>query len=367
MFLQILNAYSVNVDGFNNGDEWSGATVNQLISGESNCNINNAFVKTIFEPDENAVYFCFLFIDPTLESDNDKAGISIKIEDSESFDINASDSLVYFDNEKYSFEGAFSVDKNNGATSEIRVGFKFGLPQRINISVRFIDSEGNLSNVYPFALINDHYVETTELIISQTEAETERVTTTKATTTKAVRTTKEKTTKVKTTKNKTTTYKEEKRTEYTRKPKTTVTEKKKTEFYIQTSPPYSYVRKTRAPKTTGTSKATSLPGTEATNPAKAKVYYYEKEVIISEVYVSYTETTSHSDIKTTDVPATEITDIISTDIQSTTVENTFSVSKGSKYKVLIGALALISFTALAVGSTISSKKKTKNNDTEESQ
>ncbi len=344
VFLYSLNAFSVTVDGIHNNSEWDGATATQLLSGETNSKVNYALVNTVIEPDENALYLCFMFIDPDLQQDNTRVGVSLSVENSDLFDVTVADSPSHSDNSDYSFDGAITINENGGATCEIRAGFKNGLPRKINATVRFTDSEGTLSNICPFSIINDYFIETTELIISQNVTETEKASS------DSIKTTKEKTTK-----KKTTTYKEEKTTDYTLKPKTTKPEKIKTEFYIQTSPPYSYVRKTKAPKTTRamTSSASTKPKTVVQKPAK--VYYYEKEVIISEVYVTADETSSFTALTTVHATTQKPT-VGMTEIPSSTVITSFSLSKGTTYKVLIGALAVLSFTALAVFSSVSSKK-----------
>lgn len=347
LFQFSLNALSVNIDGYHNGVEWDGATVNQLFSGESNSNVNFGLVKTMIDADENALYLCFMFTDPDLEQGNSNVGISLTVGGSDSFDVTASNSPCYSDDSEFLFEGAISIDENNGATSEIRVGFKFGLPQKIGANVRFIDSSGSISNVYSFSIINNFYSETTEMLITEDDiTETDKITTKKT----------------KTTKRKVTTEKEEKTTDYTLKPRTTVTEKKKTEFYIQTSPPYSYVRKTKAPKTTQAIKTTAKPKT--TKAKSATVYYYEKEIIISHVYVSETEPTISSTASTASSEALSSTvfETVTSDSTAASVNNPFTLSKGAKYKIIIGAFAAVSFTVIAAAATRTAKKTTDNDE-----
>lgn len=363
MFFQFsLNALSINIDGYHDGVEWDGATVTPLFSGESNSKVNFGLVKTMINANESAVYLCFMFIDSELEQDNSNIGVSVTVEDSASFEVTAADSPCHSDDSEFSFDGAISIDDNNGATSEIRVGFKHGLPDKISSKVRFIDSDGALSNVYSFTIINDYYSETTELIISESVEATEEP---DEEATQAIKTTKIKTTKIKTTKKKTTTEKEERTTDYTLKPRTTVTEKKKTEFHIQTSPPYSYVRKTKAPKLKKTTQAVKTTGKSKTTKAKpATVYYYEKEIIISHVYVSETETTIA--LTSTAANSEAINSTVNETVASvSTVEeinNPFALSKGAKYKTIIGIFAAVSFTVIAAAATRSAKKSTDNDE-----
>ena len=340
--ISALNAYSINIDGIQSGIEWDGASLTKLIDGESNSKINFGIVKSLIKPDENAVFLCFMTIEPELDPENLNVGLSLNIEDSSSFTITASETTASYDDSDYSFDGALSVDTNNGSVCEVRIGFKNGLPSSISASVSFIDSDGNSSNVYPFVIINDYYVETTEIVITEIPQE---------------ETTKSKESE-KITKLKTTTEKEERTTDYTLKPKTTKPERTKAEIYIATSPPYSYVRKTKPPKTT------KAPSTAATTKAKTtkapvqKIYFYEKEVIISEVYVTEEKTSSVILTAKPSETTTKYNEIITESVlQTETVPNSFSLSKGTKYKVIIGAFAMLSFTAIAVGASVSSKKK----------
>ena len=367
-----FTALCITIDGAHNGVEWDGATVDQLLNGESNSNVDFGLVKTIIDSKENALYLCFMFIDPSLEPDNTFAGVSLSVENSESFSVTAEDTPCYSDSSDYVFNGAISIDENNGATCEIRIGFKNGLPQEISANVRFIDSEGALSNVYYFTVINKDYSETTELIITEPESEIENyeTETSKKQKTTVIKTTKEKTTKEKTTKKaKTTTEKEEKATDYTLKPRTTKAEKKKTEFYIQTSPPYSYVRKTKAPKKTTSAKTTVVQKTKTTKQAPATVYYYEKEIIISHIYVTSEIGTSTSVTLPTTEPLSTFTETapILPNVSSTVTENNISLSEGTKYKIIVAIFAAISFTALAFASSRSATKKSDNYNKTDSQ
>ncbi len=329
LFPLTLNAFSINIDGLNDGIEWDNASVNLLFDGESNSRISYAAVKNLINAEESALYLCFMFIDPFLESDNKNVGISLTAEATDSFTFDISDSSFHEDTYNYSFDGALAVDKNNGATCEVRLGFKNGLPRKISLDVRFIDSSGVYSNVYSFSIINSYYSETTELIIDEND---------------------------KTTKKKTSAYAEKKTTDHTLKKSTTKSEKKKTEFHIQTSPPYSYVRKTKAPKTTSSVAKT-------TKKAKNATAYFEKEVIISQVYVTAESLTAAAP-SVTEMPASVST---ASAVSSSSATDSLSLSKGTKYKFLIGALSAVSFTVIAAVSTMNIKKAAKKDDSPDSQ
>lgn len=338
-------AFSVDIDGLHTGDEWDGATVNKLLDGESNSGVNFGLVKTLTDNKESALYLCFMHKDPSLEIDNLNTGVSVSVDNSDCFEISASSSPNYYDTSEHSFGGAVTVDENNGATTEVRIGFKFGLPQKINCTVRFIDSSGALSNLYSFTVINDEYVETTELIITQEEPET----TEKETTEKI--TTKKNTTKAR----KATTKKSVKKTEK----KTTVRITEKTTAKKNKKPAYSYsytrkIRTTAARKLQTTAKQVTSP---------AKVYYHEKEVIISHVYITAEDTSTT--VKHTALPDTTTalyTEIATPDEPEIEIKSSFSLSEGTKKKAIIGVLAAISFTIIAAAGTRSAKKSSDNNE-----
>lgn len=330
-FSHIFNAFSMNIDGMNPDGEWDNASANVIFEGESNCKINFAAVKNIINAEESALYLCFMFIDPFLETDNTSTGVSLTVGDSDSFTFDVSDSPFHKDTYIHSFEGALTVDENNGATCEIRLGFKEGLPRIISLVVRFIDSAGVYSNEYPVSIVNNYYSETTELIINDYENDInyENVYD----------------------------YENEKTTDYTLKKPTTKPEKKKTEFYIQTSPPYSYTGRTKAPKRTSAAKTTEMTVHKTTKPKPEKIYY-EKEIIISQVYI--TEGNPSTDV--TSVTETVTSESTSSAVSSTASDDSPPLSKGVKYKILIGTLSAISFTVIAVSATLNNKKSQKDPD-----
>ena len=191
--------------------------------------------------------------------------------------------------------------------------------------MRFIDYDGVPSNYSYFTLVNEQYTETTKLMIAPTADNSDPVhnpgliTTVPEKTTKTTteRTTKEKTTKATTAKATT-----------TKKPQNTTTKKSETA------------------KTSKIKEETQ----------GATVYYYEKEVIISQVYVTQTEQ---------ETAATQTT----TEEQTLTAAETTSIplSVGSKYKAIAGVICAASFIAVAAWSVIGAKKDKNEDETENSE
>ena len=319
VFASVFSAYGVTLDGRNDGTEWDGATTYMLFDGESNSSVDWGAVKARFAPEESAVYLCFMFGDSMLEQGNTLAGISFTVEGSPSYNLTMDNSPYAADIDKYDVSGAMFIDNNNGATCEMRVGKKSGVPKELSCSVRYIDHDGVPSNYYYFTLVNEQYTETTKLIIAPTADNSDPAYNPEANTTQKVKTTKattERTTKEKTTKEKTT-------------QRTTVQE-----------------ITTKKQKTTKQAKTTQSQKTEKETQA-ATVYYYEKEIIISQVIVTQT------------VPVTTVATVQTTEEESETQPPATSImlSAGSKYKFIAGVACAAVFIAVAAWSVIGAKKE----------
>ncbi len=310
-------AFSYNIDGIDTGREWDSAVVYNLVDGESNCGVDFGVVKVKFDYETNAFLFCFLFSDPDLTSDNTFAGISLNVEGAE-FIVNASEGVSSQNIDPYSFDGAVYLDVNNGATCEVRVGVKAGLPQSVNCSVRFIDSQGSFSNYYPFTIINEAYEEPTTVFISSVDNEEDENTSLKKKTTRRYTTTT------------------------------------RPDITIKTSPPYSYTGRT---KRTTTKKTTEkiLNSTKAPKN-NVTIIYHEKEVFVSEVYVESKITHSLSESAEEITVVTEKSESVSQPEETTSRSNEITLSKGTKYKKIMTVAGLVGFVSLAGFGVYSAKK-----------
>lgn len=321
LFSFVVSAFSVDIDGFDMGTEWDGATTYKLVNGESNCNVNFGAVKVKFDCKNSAVFLCFMFIDPALKPDNTLVGISLEIENSSPFEITMSSSPAGYDISKYSFDGAMSVDENSGATCEVRIGVKEGLPKTLDCTVRFIDASGAPSNYYDFTLVNEEYVETTALVIAPTQDNSDPAYNPNLLTSK---TTKAKTTKIKTTK--------------------ATTSKK------QTTTKNTAIKTTK-PQTSATKAETVKKTTKASVPdtvAGVTVFYYEKEVVVLQQAPptsaeTQTETTVY---EPTTAEFTEMSD----------TQKNVSLSQGQKYKKIITAIGGILFLIIAACGVVGIKR-----------
>ena len=346
----ILSVFSFSIDGIDSGVEWDGATYYKFIDGESNCGVNFGLVKIKLDNSDNSVYYCFHFSDPNLLPDNSNAGISLSVDGSQQFEITASDSAVYENVSPYSFESAIYIDENNGATCEVRFGIKTGLPQNINSSVRFIDSDGCYSNYYDFIVVNEEYT-VNNSILHPTADNTDPIynpytDTQKSTKIKTTKTTKAKTTKASTTKKK-------------------ASEETKGETLlpyveIKTSPPYSYTGRIKN-TVSKTKKVTTVKTTKPKEKIRSgvTVYYHEKEVIISQVYVTQQVFDSVSDMNVypTDNTETESSFLTSAGDTVSLSNEVVTLSEGIKYKKVISVIGILAFAVVAVVGTYSAKNK----------
>ncbi len=313
VFAMCFTATGVTVDGNNQGVEWDGATTYKILDGDSNSSVNFGAVKVKFVPDDYSVYLCLMFKDPMLEKENTLAGISLTVEDASPFVLTMASSPCFSDSGEYDFSGAMYIDEHNGGTCEVGLHISSGLPEKIECGVRFIDYAGNLSDCFYFTLVNELADETTVKQIRPTADNSDPVYNHETTAVKTTKTATPRTTKETTTKETT------ERT--TKEPKTT-----------------------KPPKTT--KKQTSQ---KATQPPT--FYYYEKEVIISQVYV--TQTVLQTTAQTSAVPAQTES---STEIHTETQTSKIPTSEGTKYKKIAAAVCGAGFIAVAAWGVISAKK-----------
>lgn len=255
-----VQSVAVSVDGFDNGAEWDGAAVLLLENGNSNCKVTFASVKYKVANSENAVYLCFMFTDPDAVEFNPSAGVILNV-GGDSFSVIMENSPCADDSSEYSFDAAITADSNYGMTCEIRLGVKAGVPKSLDLCARFVDTDGELSSYYDFTVENPDYIEPQNdnvQYVNPNYAHEYEYT--------------EKTTKAK----KTTTTKVTTKKQTTKKRKETTTEKAKTTVPKTT--------KTRTTKVPATKKAKTVAAKKSEEPAT--VYYYEKEIILSEVVVT---------------------------------------------------------------------------------
>ncbi len=223
----VVVSAAVKIDGYDDGLEWQTYETDVEVTGKHGNNVNYAAMKHRYLNEYEVYIFLFLSDDSSETMDN--AGFILDISGELTLAVTESGAQIKGDTSKYSVESKMAFVDDIAASCEIVIGFKRGVPEKISASVSFIDGQGTNSYYYP---VN---------ITSGAEPVTQ------PDTTKPIKTTKpEKTTKPRTTKNKVTTTKSEKTTS------------------VKTNPQTTKVKKEN----------------------KTVVYFYEKEVIVSQVIVT---------------------------------------------------------------------------------
>lgn len=314
-----FSAFSAEIDGIDDGAEWDNAFVLKLLDGESNCDVNFGLFKAKFDNKNSAVFFSFMFIDPNLEQGNTNAGISLIIEDSEPFVLTMSSTPNEYDIDKYSFNGAMTVDENNGATCEVRIGLKYGLKDKIEGSVRFIDSAGAPSNFYDFSIENDGYVNTTQYYYNENNY------TVKTTTEKNKTTTEKMTTKNETTEN-------------------------KTENEIDLDFIFDLFTET------STKRVTTTKVVKTTEKTNVQTKNYEKKNSVTLVTESLTESEATAIAVFENIQTLEITESIENN------NKRVSLSDGSRYKMITGVVCGLILLIIAALGTFKFKNNKEEND-----
>ena len=282
-----VSAYaSVKIDGKDNGIEWQNAEYFLMINEPRVNNVDFAYVKSQVSSEYEVDFLLFL---SDKFQNYDKSGFVLNINNNLEIKVSWSGTEVDGDLSEYYVDSKVADVGEGGISCEIKVGFRRGLPKEISAGACFIDGNGSYSYYHPLTVENPYYIEITEI---STERTTQN---------KTVKPTEKKT---------------EKKTEATKK-------NNPTEIKAETT------------KIKTTKK----------NADKTVVYFYEKEIIVSQVYVSESE---NNPIVNSESLQSE---------PAVTSSGVVSLSQGLKIQRVIciaGGLLLAAFGAWA---SISSKNK----------
>ena len=254
-------------------------------------NISYGSMKYLIDDNGYDVYFFFYFNDEK-SSDFNSVGIEMILCDDLTVTITQNGTAVDGDSKKYYVDAQMKLSENDGFYCEVRVSFKQGIEPKIFGKVSFIDGNGDYSKYYPFTVEGLNIV-TTE-------------------------------------------------------PAEDVTKEKTTSKRMQNS---------ASEKTTVKEKTTSQPKTEKANTTKRQedktvVYFYEKEVVVSQVYVTVQNTT----VLSADIKYEENTTAPQATIKPA---ETAQISEGitvQKIICIVGAVILIAF---GIWAGLSAKKSGK--------
>lgn len=240
-FAVFARSADITIDGRTNEREWVDSYAVTLVSTKdiSNCDVEFAAVSSVIDYDNNVIYFAFrVIVDGTVDLTT-MHGVSVDINNSGAVRIDHSGVTAY-DTVYYSYNAAVCEYSSNSFCVEAAVGIKYGIDSVHDISIQFVDGDGDYSNVYRFDLPEPPTEEITTVSYDEeteyTEEDYTESKTTKPTTTKKVTTTKA------TTEKKTTLP----RTTYRKTTASEITEHisvKESESFVQTKPATTHSQK----------------------------------------------------------------------------------------------------------------------------
>ncbi len=290
IFVFSVNAYAaVKIDGSDDGIEWQNAEYTLLVNDVGVNNVDFAYAKTLVSSEYEVCYI--LFLSDRISDSYDNAGFILTVNDSLEIKVTSEGIHVDGDSDEYLVNSMMSVNPEDGVSCEIKVGFKRGLPEKISATACLIDGSGNHSYHYPITAINPFYSEETQ--------------TSKSDTTKH--------------------YVTDKPTE------------KKTERVTTTKP-----------NIIPTDKTTAKSKTTKNSADKTVVYFYEKEIIVSQVYES-DNGTFETDFVTEEIP---------------TVADVETLSKGLKIQRMICIAGGVVLLGVGAWASLSGKFKNPHDSSE---
>lgn len=151
VFLLSVTAGAVTLDGKIWDSEWRGSSFHILIPVGSACNnrLHYAGLRILRVEKENALCLGFQVSQKTGTPFNESAmtGVNLQIRSGRTIVLRADGSSDY-NNAEYAVDGIFVYGTNNDVTAEIRIGYKFGLPEsgREILGLQILDGTGEPSN-----------------------------------------------------------------------------------------------------------------------------------------------------------------------------------------------------------------------------
>lgn len=231
IMVPVVTCFSVKLDGVDDGIEWASADCVALIDKKDSNKIDYGSISYIVDKNGFDVYFLIYYSDKSA-SPYASAGILLTF-GNDVISVDCKGNVINPNPDLYIVEVVTDINENDGCYCELMIGFKRGVGDSLSGKICFIDGEGTHSYHYPFTVINRYAASTSEAV------PTTRVT--------VERTTKAKPSSDKTTKTRTT------------KPELSANE-------------------------TDLQKTTKKISVNSDNN-KTVVYFFEKDVVVSEVYV----------------------------------------------------------------------------------
>lgn len=149
----VARASDVKIDGKIGLNEWSGSNTHVIINSkvDSNCRVNYGNFKYLLDENNYIIYIAARETNEGDEADNLNSGFAVS--------INGGDYLVAttaltedYNTDLYYVEAAFKSDYVEGISGEMKIGAKHGWGEYLSVDFRYIDCDGNKSNVYTIVL-----------------------------------------------------------------------------------------------------------------------------------------------------------------------------------------------------------------------
>lgn len=122
-------------------------------AGKSGCDAKFAAVSIYTDESSGRIMFGFKADFVSFVEDSTDYGVAVRVNSDDFINVTAG-GISYFNQDKYSVEGAAYNHTSTGITAEVALGIKYGLSTVESIDVRVIDSQGVPSNVYAIKLEN---------------------------------------------------------------------------------------------------------------------------------------------------------------------------------------------------------------------
>lgn len=156
LFMLSSFAGAVTVDGIIGNLEWSKAEKFEIfkIGSTTNCDIDFAYMRVLINRDNSEVYLAFQVMQKTAGALNAKttlAGVKLFMKSGTEITCRSDGTNDYNIND-YDVDTKIVIGTNNDLTAEMRIGFKFGVPENIMLGLQLIDSYGEPSNYYKWPI-----------------------------------------------------------------------------------------------------------------------------------------------------------------------------------------------------------------------
>lgn len=154
-------AESIKIDGTTGNLEWNNFPLISIISTDdiSNCDVTYADMRAFVDKKDPALFLCFIVMLKDFTKESAPPAVKITINNQNSIIIKYNVEKKTEDSNIYSLVSQCEPI-SNGFFMEMRIGLKYGLPQKMTLGIQFIDVLGQYSNYYEKLIYNTTVPET---------------------------------------------------------------------------------------------------------------------------------------------------------------------------------------------------------------